>query len=114
MLRKRKTKPSTPELRAFMRDNVPVWNKQCLRCAGVYNKLIRLCPECGYGGGALEGEVLDMGKDRYKDRPANYVPTLEEIEEGKKAIQAEWVANGDPRAEKGPVAWMPPRSIAKE
>jgi len=106
----RKRNQSSEGTRSFIRDNVPVWNKQCVRCATVYTKFHRLCPECKYGEWRLEGEVEDLGEAPRRVQKPHYRPREDTIRSECLKIQEQWKKNGDVRATQGPVAWKPPGS----
>ena len=93
-----------------MRDYVPVWNKQCVRCATVFSKFHRLCPECSYGEWLLEGEVVDVELARGRKQAGRYRPREETIAKVKSEIQADWEKKKDVRATQGRVPWDPPTS----
>jgi len=107
---------SSDATREFIRDHVPVWNKQCVRCSTVYNKFHRLCPECQYGEWLLEGEVVDVEESRLRGRKqkGRYRPREETIEKVKAEIQQGWIRDKDPRASQGPIQWEPPGSRIKQ
>ncbi len=116
MPRKRVPK-SNKGLRDFMRDVVPVWNKQCVRCTTVYSKFHRLCPECEYGDWLLEGEVESTEPSDthpFNKQREHYKPRLETIRSVCRMIQKDWVKDGDVRATQGPMRWTPPGSQMKQ
>ena len=109
-----KKSKSTAGLREFMRDVVPVWNKQCVRCTTVYSKFHRICPECEYGDWLLEGEVDDTSPHPFNQQREHYKPRPETIRSVCRMIQKDWVKNGDARAVQGVVGWKPPGSRIKQ
>jgi len=117
MVYRRKNR-STDELREFIKSVVPVWNKQCVRCATVYAKFFKVCPECEFTEWLLEGEVDDVEAPRPKPSGKNqkpqYKPRPETIDNMRRKIQGEWVANGDPRAALGIDDWEVPRTVVKD